>query len=88
MPKRARQVFFSVQGRGPFPMDMLRYDACYPADEQSSFVAMDFNCNEPRTVHLTSLTMNPTPGRWESFGWAVLPRSNQEKLKERIANAD
>jgi hypothetical protein len=73
-----RKYRFTVQGSGSFPFDMLRYDSCYPFSSSDA-------CNIPephrygpqmgrspgnhRKVTLVSEN-EPTPGRWESFGWA------------------
>lgn len=67
---------FSVEGRGSFPVDMLRYDQCWPTSEvDASHVMATFErrtgVREARIVFLTGLT-TPTDGRWESFGWRVV----------------
>lgn len=70
---------FTVQGRGLFPMDMLRYDACWPATgtdvELISVTIADVEGRErwttPRKVILSSAS-KPTAERWLSFGWRVL----------------
>lgn len=74
-PKR-RLWFYSVQGRGSFPIDMLRYDRCWPASEggDSAKVEASFQpraSREERIVALIGLD-EPTEGRWASFGWKVL----------------
>lgn len=58
----------TVSGRGPFPMDMLRHDAAYPADTYSAQLIQDTDDNKGgRTVVL--FARFPTIGRWNSFGW-------------------
>jgi hypothetical protein len=80
MSKRHRIVFV-VRGTYPFPIDMLRYDACQPLHEtDSNTIANSINhhyrgaegyevslvrTDEPRRL------WEPTYGRWESFGWKV-----------------
>ena len=66
---QAYAVEFTVHGKGHFPLDMLRYDGCYPrqvdmldAVEELRFVAM---------CHVGAKNWKPTIGRWESFGWTV-----------------
>lgn len=63
---------FSVTGTGPFPFDMLRYDACYPSDSDN---AMALGETENRTIWLSrtvDLARNqPTGPRWASFGWKL-----------------
>lgn len=72
---------FTVEGRGEFPTDMLRYDACWPygsADAaailQSIVVAERGVGSETRRINLsTDWRPAPTVGRWDSFGWRVVP---------------
>jgi hypothetical protein len=59
---------FAVEGEGDFPIDMLRYDKCWPATERDSHVIAYKN---RRTVELRSLT-GSTDRRWASFGWRVV----------------
>lgn len=67
-------LVFKVTGKGYFPVDMLRYDHCYPADSESATKLLRSHNGasflEPRTISLRSLKA-PTVGRWESFGWKV-----------------
>ena len=68
----ARNVYatkFVVKGAGRFPVDMLRYDTCYPHQPEDAAAILD---KEMRKVELVTL-MNgePTRARWESFGWMV-----------------
>jgi hypothetical protein len=65
---------------GPFPLDMLRYDHCYPADSDDVariHRSVDRRPNEPETGRITLHQRHPskvhqlTPGRWASFGWVV-----------------
>ena len=58
---------YVVTGRGEFPLDMLRYDACWPAS--SSDVAKMEAVREPRSIVMASYNA-PTTGRWLSFGWS------------------
>lgn len=67
---------YEVTGGGTFPVDMLRYDCCWPAgqdDVTSAFTPLRLSLlsNEPpvrRTVTIRGLCL-PTEGRWRSFGW-------------------
>jgi hypothetical protein len=69
-------IKFTVEGSGPFPFDMLRYDACWPASENDSAVLerMDREARRHRTVFTLTLatTVHVTEARWESFGWKVV----------------
>ena len=69
-------VEFTVIGRGKFPFDMLRYDACYPKNSMDAY-SLDFDWDAAdrgkREVVLISSQPNaPTTGRWESFGWTIV----------------
>jgi hypothetical protein len=62
-----------IQGRGEFPMDMLRYDSCYPNSERDSVLIADTVRSYKRdgrwSICVKSASKNPwTVGRWESFG--------------------
>ena len=67
---------FTVEGIGPFPMDMARYDACYPASQHDgTMIEASYDRRyEPklmRLIRLRSTLKPPTEGRWKSFGWTV-----------------
>lgn len=66
---------FKVAGRGSFPIDMLRYDVCWPTTEKAAnTIARSFQpAQGEMTVELESTLHNrPTVARWESFGWTVI----------------
>jgi len=68
---------FVVEGRGEFPVDMLRYDQCYPADESQARQLL--RLREQPTEMVTVMLIHrsdtkywkPTEGRWQSFLWRV-----------------
>ena len=67
---------FEVEGRGPFPVDMLRYDACWPVREEedscNGIALREPDCYEaPRVVRLRTIRPKLTEGRWRSFAWAI-----------------
>lgn len=74
--QRVRLYDFEVRGRGPFPMDMLRYDCCWPVrGEDVSAIDDNAERRDHRAVRLIRCAQNgagPTIGRWESFGWVVM----------------
>lgn len=64
---------FKVIGRGAFPLDMLRYDECYPTRGQDVDM-LDPSSDSDEAVQLRAVhhrTWEPCAGRWESFGWEV-----------------
>ena len=71
---------FAVLGRGEFPMDMLRYDRCYPKREKDTVTMRSDGLREVmllKTINwghseASGPVWVPTVGRWNSFGWAVL----------------
>lgn len=71
-----RLYTFSVRGRDLFPIDMLRYDSCWPKSESQDSVSIMVThgpraSREERTVTLIGLR-EPTEARWKSFGWTVV----------------
>ena len=68
---------FTVVGKmGHFPIDMLRYDRCYPATSADATLINRLVPHEkkmrrkPTRVDLTG-HCEPTVQRWESFLWRV-----------------
>jgi hypothetical protein len=72
MPKR---ISFSVVGYAPFPLDMLRRDACWPADTEAVNQLDDVIQQTPDTGPAFHIDLEsyypPTIARWESFDWLV-----------------
>ena len=78
---------FAVTGTLRFPIDMLRYEGCYPVSEHEDSATIVHSLmreGEPvpkpyrvavRKVHNLGKHWRPTAGRWESFGWRVEERS-------------
>lgn len=79
-------VTFEVTGRIPFPLDMLRYDSCFPVrGEDAGMIERSFEraqrrevlaelperCFRVRLEHVGYSPWLPTTGRWESFLWSV-----------------
>jgi hypothetical protein len=74
---RPRILEVEVEGRGPFPIDMLRYDGCYPVREaEDSYHGVGLRepeCYEGvRRVRLYTVRERLTVDRWRSFGWKVV----------------
>ena len=71
---------FQVTGAGLFPLDMLRYDNCWPCGEEDiPKIDNDYTCGlqGQRTVTLCRIVRNknllPTADRWATFGWLFVP---------------
>ncbi len=69
-----------VVGSGPFPVDMLRYDVCYPDTQEDATAIVHSVKILPLEDRPTSVTLvqasafkqpNWTPLRWRSFGWTL-----------------
>ena len=93
MPK-VFSLRFEVIGSGAFPVDMLRYDQCYPASEVDSALMQPHERGQ-RAINL--VTVRPyydrgepcrlaenggfiTVDRWHSFNWEVGDVGDPEKL--------
>ena len=66
---------FTVEGAGPFPVDMLRYDSCHPRDESTARSLVDYEAPRRQvTLHRFSVDRDwgPNRERWASFGWRVI----------------
>jgi len=65
---------YYVTGRGQFPYDMLRYDACWPVTSADA-VKLDTGPSSGYGFTLRSILMHsyraPTVDRWTSFLWSV-----------------
>lgn len=73
---------FPVEGNGVFPLDMLRYDACWPYTESQDSTALGGAWHDAklrRVVLQTNSPTAPTEGRWKSFGWRVVALKEDRK---------
>lgn len=77
MTKEPKLHLFEVRGSSYFPMDMLRYDKCWPAKETESPLLRG---TDQRAVLMASHKI-PTPDRWASFGWEVMWADEWEKMR-------
>ncbi len=65
----SRTYYFTVKGRGDFPLDMLRYDRAWAVTGIEWF---DGNPTKHRLVVCASHSpYSPTKDRWTSFSWPV-----------------
>lgn len=78
---------FRVSGTGRFPIDMLRHDGLSPHCEQDSAkiiatVNRESDGEIEGEIEVSGWHGNnwrPTYGRWESFGWRVVPGSEWQR---------
>lgn len=66
---RDKRVIFTVRGRGAFPIDMLRYDQCKPADPD---LILKVRYDQSVEIQMVSLDGRVTVDRWRSFGWGCV----------------
>lgn len=77
------KIKFTVIGHGRFPIDMLRYDCCFPYQEvDAQEIARHENGDSeqyPVAImrYADDKKWRPTEGRWKSMGWNVHPGSLQ-----------
>lgn len=75
-------IRFKVSGRGEFPVDMLRSDACHPTSLVSAGMVYGRAGEGYRTVELESWQREsfwlPNVERWRSFGWTVVTEAGDE----------
>ncbi len=65
---------FIVEGSGHFPMDMLRYDSCFPTDEGETYCMRHYNSKKAQ-ITLKTHQRWITDKRWESFNWKIIKAS-------------
>ncbi len=68
---------FTVEGSGEFPLDMLRYDKCWPMRcidvDKIEQPLGGWSTRRVRLVtHVRTGQSWPTIDRWRSFGWRVI----------------
>lgn len=76
---------FEVVGQTAFPIDMLRYDSCFPETVQDSKMikeSLESPNSGMRTVGLVCLTgktdWRPATDRWRASGWTIRLHSKQK----------
>ena len=68
---------FEVTGSDQFPIDMLRYDTCFPLYESDSTIirrslrGVDDGVQIVALGHWGPSSWVPTGGRWKSYHWNV-----------------
>ena len=66
-------ILFTVEGRGHFPIDMLRSEQAYPLNAQAVEGIANWDNEYARTRRKVELCgVQCTPARWESFMWKVV----------------
>jgi hypothetical protein len=71
------RTFAVVSGKNVFPVDMLRYDQCFPYGSNDVYGLFESTAEETGIFSLilaqdsASPKGNWTPDRWRSFGWTL-----------------
>lgn len=76
MVKRYEYVY-EVQGKGGFPLDMLRYDRCWFARETDSLMVLGARKASDYVIRVRGL-QPPTEARWKSFGWVLATAADKQ----------
>ena len=76
-------IRFYARGKGNFPLDMLRYDKCYPLKEGEAKGLGNW-VPETRAIRLETSGTHITRGRWKSFGWLITKVEVYNKNKDRV----
>lgn len=74
----ANRISFVVDGRGEFPLGMLRYDECWPSGPYDVAALTELDLR--RRIRLESNHFMPSKGRWASFGWTVIEVNGEHLL--------
>lgn len=63
---------FTVTGKGPFPMHMLREEGCWSEDPKT-FEKPEFQDDHSNVTHVVRMASGkqPNPVRWLRLGWTV-----------------
>lgn len=89
-PTKFYEWYLVVEGSGTFPFDMLRYDSCFPW-EQEDAAKLEHHHDEMRRVVLIRRGKSDSPGnfkRWLSFGWVVMVATIDSYEAQRARKAD
>ena len=78
-----RPMRFYARGNGNFPMDMLRYDKCYPLLEGCARRLGNWD-SKTRAIRLETSGTHVNRGRWKSFGWIISKVEVYNKNKDRV----
>lgn len=77
-PEETRMIrgTFTVEGNDAFPIDMLRFDYCWPRTQDDALMieaSMGAIASGPWRIRLhTAKDTAPTAARWKGFGWKAV----------------
>ncbi len=83
--------FFTVWGTTPFPIDMLRYDCCWPATAADSMaIERSIAKRDSQTVIIRLMSRvqrrhwHPAIDRWRSLGWRMSDYSRTGAVRSEL----
>lgn len=86
---KSKRTWITVEGKGRFPVDMLRYDQCWPLSEAKDSSAIGASFYDPgetlglrRVVVVTDNQSAPTVARWQSMGWQVVGYGDMRDMQK------
>jgi hypothetical protein len=86
-----KKAFAVVKGLKHLPLDMLRYDRCFPAGERWAYRGKD-DGSGGITLSIVARYKHDggkwTPDRWKTFGWEVIWMGDSYDDAERAADAE
>jgi hypothetical protein len=89
MKKLGNDLYFTVSGKGSFPVDMLRYDDCaFASDGDRDAAEVEVDGDVEIVVDMVIENAGgrkPSVARWQSFGWSVEGAGNSRKVQDRRA---
>lgn len=88
------QVFYVAPDEPThFPVDMLRYDNCFPADEsEANAITAALTGGERiggaiKLIRVGTTARPPEDARWRSFGWKVVDERAARECDQRVKRA-
>lgn len=85
---------YTVEGRWPFPVDMLRRDRAVGASPEDAKAIVDLSGavpeekDERKAVICILSEERPTKARWKSFGWIVSERIDSVEVDRVTTDAE
>lgn len=61
--------YFTVRGKGDFPLAMLHHDKCFPCQEEDVEAILSTDLRRVRLCSRAKAT--PSVEVWQAFGWQV-----------------
>lgn len=77
MARQGKVYTFVVEGGLRFPVDMLRYDCCWPARGEDALTIDHGHMDGIERIEVSTHKAELTVGRWASFGWRVIGRKDR-----------